>query len=322
MSESYVNNKKVVLIGGGTGNSVLLKTLKRYTPNITVIVTVGDDGGSSGILRRELGVIPPGDIRNCLVALADEESVMASVMNRRFTKGSLKKQNLGNIILTALYEMSGSFPMAIKQISEVLAISGVVLPVTCENIQLCARYNNGKSIKGESKIALYASRHSLEISQIQLIPQNPPLFEDCALAINEADIIIFSPGSLYTSLIPNLLVDGMLKALKDTKAKRYYLANIMTEYGETTDYSLSDHIAAIEKHTDNNKVFDEVIYNDSSLPRDVLERYMRENQYPVKADITSKHKRSYSFKGMDIADITQNGLRHNAKRIFEYIFKA
>ena len=313
------NNKKAVLIGGGTGNSVLLKVLKRYTPDITVIVSVGDDGVSSGILRRELGVIPPGDIRNCLVALADEESVMANVMNSRFTKGSLKKQNLGNIILTALYDMSGSFPLAIKQISEVLAITGTVFPVTCENIQLCARYNNGKSIKGESKIASYAIKHGLSISQMQLIPQNPPIFDECKKAISEADIIIYSPGSLYTSLIPNLLVEGMCDALKKASGAKYYLANIMTEYGETTDYTLSDHIAAIEKHTNGTKIIDEIIYNTAALPKNILENYMREQAYPVKNDVTFRHKHAYKMTGMDIAKVTEGGIRHDAEKIFEYI---
>ncbi len=321
MDMDKFKDKKVVLIGGGTGNAVLLRTLKNYTANITVIVSVGDDGGSSGFMRREMGTLPPGDIRNCLVAMADEENIMAAVMNTRFTEGFLKTQNLGNMILVALNKITGSFPLAIRKISEVLAISGRVLPVTCEKITLKAKYSNGKIISGESRIGDYAAKHRLRIDKISLAPETAEALPECLQAIDDADMIIYSPGSLYTSLIPNLLVGGVCEALEKSAAQKYYLANIMTERGETGGYTLSEHIAAIEKHSRGKRIIDTVIYNTEKIPEDILRKYNAEGAGPVISKIDILHRGKYRFIGMDIADYDSGVVRHDSKIIWEYIFQ-
>lgn len=314
-----LKDKNIVLIGGGTGNAVLLRSLKNYTENITVIVSVGDDGGSSGRIRKELGTIPPGDIRNCLVALADEENTMAMVMNKRFTEGFMKKQSLGNVILVALYDLTGSFPKAIRLISDVLAIKGKVLPVTIENVALNAKYVNGKNITGESKIAAYAVKHKTRIERIRLIPEEPKLLEDCRDAIRNADVILYSPGSLYTSLIPNLLIKDMVDELENAKAKKIYLANIMTERGETDGFAVSDLLFEIEKHINNRKIIDTVIYNTEQIPEEILIRYSNERAYPIRNSISKEHKDKYEFIGANVADILSKTVRHDAAAIWNIL---
>lgn len=316
---SELENKKIVLIGGGTGNAVLLRSLKKYTENISVIVSVGDDGGSSGKLRREMGIIPPGDIRNCLVAMADEENTMAMVMNKRFQSGFMNKQSLGNIILAALFDMTGSFPKAIRLISDVLAIKGKVFPVTVENITLCAEFENGKKAKGESRLAAYALRHRTAIKKIDLIPENPPLWEECRKAIREADVIIYSPGSLYTSLIPNLLVKDMCSELAAAKARKIYLPNIMTEHGETDGFCISDLLDKIEAHSDGRKIIDTVIYSVSEIPENVKKAYAKEKAEIIQNRTAERHKEKYKFIGADIALISNNTVRHNADKIWEIL---
>lgn len=315
------SNLKIVLIGGGTGNAVLLRVLKKYTENITAIVTVADDGGSSGNLRDEMGIIAPGDIRNCLVALAEEESIMASLMDLRFTEGFIKKQSLGNIILAGMNKICGNFPLSVKYISEVLAIKGQVLPVTTENIILSAKLSNGKVINGESKIAKYCAKTGLKIERINIIPREAKAFGECLTAIEAADIIVYSPGSLYTSLIPNFLVKGICEALARTKAKRYYLANIMTEDGETTHYNLSDHIRAIEKHTPGCDIIDTVVYNVADVPNAALRRYKKENAVPVKAQIDEDLLEKYDFLGMDLVNADGGIVRHDSAFFWKYILK-
>lgn len=314
-----LRDKNIVLIGGGTGNSVLLRSLKNYTENITVIVSVGDDGGSSGRIRKELGTIPPGDIRNCLVALADEENTMAMVMNKRFTEGFMKKQSLGNVILVALYDLTGSFPQAIRLISDVLAIKGRVLPVTIENVALNAKYKNGKNITGESKIATYAIKHKTNVDRIRLVPEDVKLLDECREAIQNADIIIYSPGSLYTSLIPNLLVNGMCEELEKSKAKKIYLANIMTERGETDGFSVSGLVYEIEKHIGNKKIIDTVIYNTQPIPDEILIRYSNEHSFPIKDYIAKEHIKKYEFIGADIVDILSKTVRHDAGALWKIL---
>ena len=320
METKVFNNKRVVLIGGGTGNSVLLRTLKFYTQNISVIVSVGDDGGSSGLLRREMGTIPPGDIRNCLVALADEENIMAEVMDTRFTHGLLKTQSLGNLILVALSNITGSFPMAIKKAGQILAIKGKVYPVSTEKIELVAKYANGKLIRGESKIGGYGAKHHLAIDRIMIEPKGAPVFTECINAIMRADYIIYSPGSLYTSLIPNLLVDGICDALEETSATRIYLPNIMTEHGETDGYNVSAFIEAIEKHSGGKRIIDKVIYNTQPIPENIKVRYKSEGAEPVDSGISEEHKSRYEFTGLDLADYSTGVVRHDSKVVWEHIF--
>ncbi len=310
----------VVLIGGGTGNSVFLRSLKKYTENITAIVTVADDGGSSGRIRSELGMLPPGDIRNCIIALADEENIMAELMNVRFTEGFMKKQSFGNIVIAAMNKISGNFPLAVKRVSDVLAITGRVLPVTTENIILSAKISNGKTIKGESHIPKYCARTKQHIESMNIIPNQAGALSDCIDAIYKADIIVFSPGSLYTSLIPNLLVNGICEALEQCKAKKYFLINIMTQNGETQGYTLSDHIHALEKHSGGRKIFDTVVYNTKDIPVEVKNSYRKENAAPVENVIEESYFDKYRFIGLELASISNNIVRHNSELFWEYIF--
>lgn len=272
---------RIAALGGGTGLSTLLRGLKRFSPNLTAIVTVTDDGGSSGTLRRELGVLPPGDIRNCLVALSEEESLMAQLFQYRFpAAGSLSGHSFGNLFLAAMSELSGGFDLGITRVSEVLAICGKVLPVTLRSVTLEAVLSDGKIIHGESKIAHSKSR----IEQLRIHPSPPPAGPKVIEAILSADFIIIGPGSLYTSIIANLLVDGISQALHSVNVPKIYICNIMTQPGESSGYKLSDHINAIEKHAGKG-LFNYVIVNQGNIPEDLYKKYAEENSYPVEIDI-------------------------------------
>lgn len=271
---------RIVVIGGGTGLSVLLKGLKNYTDNLTAVVTVTDDGGSSGRLRSELGVLPPGDIRNCLVALAETETLMDQVFQHRFQAGSLKGHNLGNLLLTALAEITGDFIKAIKEVSKVLAVRGEVLPATLEQVTLCARMKDGQVVMGESSIT--AARNFIE--EISLIPADPRGLPEAASAIKEADAVILGPGSLYTSIIPNLLVKEIGDAVRQTRAVRILVINIMTQPGETDGYTASDHIRAVHRHIGSGHIQFALI-NNTPLDEERRRRYQSEGAEPVAYDV-------------------------------------
>ncbi|MDX2107697.1 MAG: gluconeogenesis factor YvcK family protein [Candidatus Melainabacteria bacterium] len=237
---------KVVVIGGGTGLPTLLRGMKRYTNNITAIVTVGDDGGSSGRLRAELGVLPPGDIRNCITALADEETLVTELFNYRFESGGgLEGHSFGNLFLTALYTLTkGDFLEAVRVAGRVLNMRGRVLPSTLESIQLVAELEDGRVINGESHITEACGR----IKKLRLEPGHLKATPDALEAIKYAELIVIAPGSLYTSIIPNLLVPGVSDAIRKSKAKKIYVCNVLTQVGETLGYTVSDHVAAILDH--------------------------------------------------------------------------
>lgn len=311
---------KVVLIGGGTGNAVFLRTLKAYTPNITAIVSVADDGGSSGKLRKEMGILPPGDIRNCIIALASEENTMAELMNFRFKEGFLTEQSFGNVLIAAMNNISDSFADAIKKVSKVLAITGRVLPVSEELISLCAIMSNGKMIHGESYIPKYAVKTKQSIDRIMIMPEDVKAFSECIDAIMNADIIVYSPGSLFTSLLPNLLVKDIIDALEIAKAEKYYIANIMTQQGETEGFSLHDHIDAIEKHTGGKNIIDTIVYNTESVPDEILQRYAVENAEQVVNDITTQMREKYNFLPVSCVQITSSIVRHDSNACWKRIF--
>ncbi|MDR2860288.1 MAG: YvcK family protein [Elusimicrobiota bacterium] len=274
---------KITALGGGTGLSTLLRGLKKYSDNITALVNVADDGGSSGKLRSELGVLPPGDIRNCLVALSEEESLMSKLFQYRFTaKGSLSGHSFGNIFLTAMSGISGGFDNAVANCAEVLAIRGKVLPITLSSVILEAELKSGKQITGESNISNVYER----INEIILFPPNPPAAPKVLQAIRQADILLFGPGSLYTSVIVNFLVDGVVEAIKASKSYKIYIANIMTQPGETSGYKLSDHIAAIEKHSYKG-ILDFVLVNKAGIPEKIARRYKKQGANQVVIDKTS-----------------------------------
>lgn len=271
---------KIVAIGGGTGLSTLLRGLKQYSANITAIVTVADDGGSSGRLRREIGVLPPGDIRNCLAALADEEKLLTELFQYRFKAGDgLNGHSFGNLFLTVMTEITGDLERAIAASSKVLAVRGKVLPATLSDVRLWAELTDGRLIKGESKI----TQANGKISQIGCDPPNPPALPAAIRAIEEADCIIIGPGSLYTSVIPNLLVPSIREAIAKVKVPRIYICNIMTEVGETDDYTVSDHLRTIDRVC-GKKVFDAVLVQKMPPSALSLKQYAAENCHPVYLD--------------------------------------
>ncbi len=268
---------KIVVIGGGTGLSVLLKGLKKYTSHLTAVVTVSDDGGSSGRLRAEMGVLPPGDIRNCLVALAETETLMEEVFQHRFVhEGSLKGHNLGNLLLVALTEIAGDFISAIQEVSRLLKVRGRVLPATLEHVALGAHMRDGTLIYGETSIRDYGG----EIKRLFLVPEKCLPVPDTIEAILEADIIVFGPGSLYSSIIPNLLVEGIGLALARSSARKIYVSNIMTEHGETDSYTAADHLRVITRYLPE-PIIEYMIINNSVIGEGTLERYRGEQAIPV-----------------------------------------
>ncbi len=271
---------KIVVIGGGTGLSNLLRGLKHYSANITAIVTVADDGGSSGRLRREIGVLPPGDIRNCLSALANEEKLLTELFKYRFEAGSgLVGHSFGNLFLTAMSEITGDLEQAIAASSKVLAVRGQVLPSTLSDVQLWAELDNGRRIVGESKIAEARRR----IVHIGCLPPNPPALPKAIRAIEEADYIVIGPGSLYTSIIPNLLVPDLVKAIAAQRVPRIYVCNIMTELGETEGFAVSDHIRALDSAC-GHYLFDAVLVQKTPPSEAIIRHYAQEGVGPVILD--------------------------------------
>lgn len=268
---------KIVVIGGGTGLSVLLKGLKRYTSQLTAVVTVSDDGGSSGRLRAELGVLPPGDIRNCLVALAETETLMDKVFQHRFSQGNgLQGHNLGNLLLVAMTDIAGDFVSAIKEVSKVLKVRGKVIPATLEHVVLGAQMADGSIVFGETAIR----SHNQPIRKLFLAPETCLPVPETIDAIMEADAIVIGPGSLYTSIVPNLLVEGIPEAIKSSSAKVFYVSNIMTECGETDDYHALDHVSIIQDYLGEG-VLDYIVLNNGPIDEMRLLSYQMEHANPV-----------------------------------------
>lgn len=274
---------RIAAIGGGHGLSAMLRGLKRYTKHITAIVTVADDGGGSGMLREDLGMLPPGDIRNCIMALANTEPTMERLLNYRFTEGSLSGQSFGNLFLAAMNGISGSFDEAVQRMGEVLAITGSVLPVTNQNVYLEAEFDNGSRTLGESKIFYAKKINDCRIRQVRLVPEHPQALQDSIDAIRQADIIVIGPGSLYTSIIPNFLVDGISDAIRSSGAVREYILNIMTQDGETDGYTGEDHVRALLEHAGGD-VIDVCIANNAPVPEKWLAPYRQEGVGPIEVD--------------------------------------
>ncbi len=302
---------KIAAIGGGTGLSTMLRGLKRHTNNLTAIVTVADDGGGSGVLRQELGMLPPGDVRNCLEALANVEPLMGELLHYRFTEGSLKGQSFGNLFLAALNGISGgSFDQAVSRMSQVLAITGRVIPVTTSNVQLEAEFENGAKVLGESKIFYCKKREDCRIHQVRLLPEHPPALEAALEAIREADMILLGPGSLYTSIIPNLLVDGVAQAIAGSSALKVYIANVMTQEGETEGYTNADHIRAIFQHS-LPELFPLCLVNSSVIPPEVLERYAQEGAEPLRYDKAKCAELGVELVSRPVSMVRDGYVRHD-----------
>lgn len=320
-------NPKIVVIGGGTGNSTLLKGLKNYTKNIVSIVAMADNGGGTGKLREDLGMLPPGDVRACLIALSNREDALTEILNYRFQDGDLKGQNFGNLFIAALNGVYGSFRKAVNESSQILNITGKVYPSTLVNVNLEADFEDGKTIFGEHVITDYGKDNNVKIEKIRLIPENPEPTLGIKEEIEKADIIVIGPGSLYTSVIPNLLVKDIVNYVNNSNAIKIYISNVMTENGETNKYNVSDHIKAIKKQVQDFKV-DKVIANDFVLDsQKIIERYKNENQeqvLPTKEDEEYFKKENIELIKDNIIlvdETTKKYIKHNANKVSELLVK-
>ncbi|RCW45690.1 MULTISPECIES: gluconeogenesis factor YvcK family protein [unclassified Halanaerobium] len=307
---------EIVAFGGGTGLSNLLRGLKKYSDNITAVVTVADDGGSSGRLRDEMGILPPGDIRNCLVALADREPLMEKLFQYRFqSEGQLGGHSFGNLYIAAMTEVLGDFEEAVRASSKILAIRGRVLPASNEDIKLGAHYQDRETRIGESAIPAYNKK----IEKVFLKPETAATTPEVLEAVKNAEIILIGPGSLYTSILPNLLIKGIPESLKKSSALKIYIANVMTQPGETDGYTAADHARAIIDHVGEG-LFDYIIVNGEKGSAEVMKRYEAEGAFPVKVD----EKR---LKEMNLKIIEKNllmsdsYLRHDPDALAEVIYR-
>ena len=308
---------KIVAIGGGTGLSMLLRGIKKYTNNITAIVTVGDDGGSSGRLREEMGILPPGDIRNCIAALADDEGLITKLFQYRFKNGEgLEGHSFGNLFLTALCSITGDMVRAVKESSNVLNIRGVVLPATLDDMKLAAIFEDGRVVKGESNIP---EQHG-KIKQLFTEPEICHAIPEAIAAIKDADLIILGPGSLYTSVIPNLLVEGIVDAIEKSHAKKIYVCNIMTQPGETDDYSVASHVNALISHAKGKKIIDAVLVN-NLLPDNISEGYAKNGSIPVRLDMENIAPIGIEVVSQKLIQESKEGLvRHCSQRVARAVY--
>lgn len=298
---------KIVIVGGGTGTFAVLSGLKHYPVDLTAIVTMADDGGSTGVLRDEFGVLPPGDVRQCLVALSDTDQVMRRLFTHRYDRGGLSGHTFGNILLSTLEQVTGSLETAIDMAGKMLAIKGRVLPVTLDPIELHAELINGKVLEGESAFMSYQLVSKYGIKRIYLKPSgraNPAALK----AIKEADLLIVGPGKLYTSLLPNFLVPGVARAVIRSKAKKVFIANLMSQQGHTDGFSVCDYATTLE-HFIGSRVFDTILYNTKRPPVSLIRRYADEGEV---VECTPACKRGpYTLVRRDLL---ANGVAESQKR--------
>ena len=307
---------KVVTIGGGTGLSVLLRGLKKYPLEITAVVTVADDGGSSGKIRSDMNIPSPGDIRNVIAALSDVEPYLEKMFQYRFDSGEVKGHPVGNLMIAAMTDIHGDFSTAVKVMSRILNVRGTVLPTTNDIATLNAVLSDGEIIRGESSI----TKAGGVIDHVYITPSRVKPNEDVLRAIEEADYIIMGPGSLYTSIIPNLVISKVSEKIRESNAKKIYVCNVMTQHGETDNYTVSDHIVAINKHVEEN-IFDLVIANSREFDDSILSKYHKEKQEPVKIDQEKIEELGIKLiKNNDVGIIDNNTIRHNADKVSELIY--
>ncbi|WP_027631990.1 gluconeogenesis factor YvcK family protein [Clostridium hydrogeniformans] len=309
-----IKGPKIVVIGGGTGLSTMLRGLKYYTSNITAVVTVGDDGGGSGALREDLGILPPGDIRNCILSLADTEPLMEELLQYRFEEGRLKGQSFGNLFLAAMNGISDNFEDAIQKMSSVLAVTGKVLPVTLDDMVLKAKLKNGNIVVGESLIPEEALAQGSPIDTMFIEPKDARALKEAVEAIKEADAVILGPGSLYTSIIPNLLIKDISNALQKTKALKIYISNIMTQPGETDRFSVSNHIKALYKHGGNG-IVDCVVANIADIDDELKQKYLLDKSNLVTIDKEELNKLNVKVIEGDLVRIKNRLIRHDADKL-------
>ncbi len=316
---SLAQGQRIVVIGGGTGLSTMLRGLKEYTSNIVAIVTVTDNGGSSGRLSQQMGVLPPGDLRNCLVALADAEPTLARLFQFRFDDDheGLAGHSFGNLFIAAMTEIyKGNYEQAIAATSKVLAIRGKVYPSTVQNVTLLGEMEDGSIVEGETQIA----HHVLPIKRMYLRPENAQPLDEALEAIRLADAVIFGPGSVYTSVIPNLLVDGIADAVERSKAIKIYVCNVMTQPGETDNYTASDHLRVIAEHAPGRRLFDYALVNKEPPGETVLERYEKYGQRFVVPDVEAIRAQGYTPVAVNLISQTDI-VRHDPARLAEAIYR-
>ncbi len=307
----------IVVIGGGTGLSYLLKGLKKYPLNITSIITVGDDGGSSGDIRNSNHVVPPGDIRKVMISMSETEPLLNTLLTHRFANDSIfANHTVGNILLTALFQITGDYVLAIRQLSKVLNVKGTILPVAQKPLTLCALMDDDKVICGETNI----TSAKKTIKNIFLKEEGVKVTPEVIEAIAEADMIVFGPGSLYTSIIPNIIVPNVTEEINKSKAKKVYICNAMTESGETDHFTVSKHVKILEKYLGGNSIDIIVANDDSSINKNVLELYQEKDAELVAIDydeIVKMNKELITDKFIYIND--ENHIRHKSNKLAAYI---
>ncbi len=312
--------KKVVVIGGGTGNFVVLSGLKNYPVELSAIVSMADDGGSTGILRDELGVLPPGDVRQCLVALSDSSRLMRNLMNYRFENGGLGGHSFGNLFLSALEKVTGSFEKAVEEMGRVMSIKGKVIPVTTHQVRLKMILNSGKVLEGEGQI--FTSTEIEKGFQSIFLEPIPEVNRKAIDEIMNADLVVVGPGGLYTSLIPNLLVEGISKALRDTKAKKVFIVNLMNRRGQTNGFTVGNYIREMKRFTGVD-VFDYVLVNNGKPKKELIEKYAQEGEMVqndltvdarlISADLLSEVKSEY--QDTDVLAKHRAFIRHDSDKL-------
>ncbi len=314
-SDGLLRGPRVVAVGGGTGLSTLLSGIKLFTSNITAIVTVTDTGGSSGRLRTELDMLPPGDIRNCLVALADAGPLIRDLFQYRFEVGEgLKGHSFGNLFITALSKVTGDFEKAVAESSKVLAIRGRVIPSTLEKVTLLGEFMDGTIVEGETNI----TEAQRPLRNIRLKPDNCRACPEALDAIENADLIIFGPGSLYTSILPNLLIEDIYNAILKSDAYKVYILNVMTQPGETDHFTAWDHLRVLLEHTDP-RVVDACFVNAESIPLEMIEKYKEKGAMPVVMDLENIREKGYDIIEGAILKI-DGQVRHDSERLARLIF--
>lgn len=315
------SEKKIVAIGGGTGLSILLRGIKEVFEDITAIVNVVDDGGSSGMLREDLGMLPPGDIRNCILALAETEPLVKELFDYRFNEGRLSGQSFGNLMIAAMADIYDNFEVAVKNISKILAVKGQILPATIEDIKLVAELKDGTTVVGESRIPYEVLKKGTEIAEVALKPSTAKALEETEKHLQEAEIILIGPGSLYTSILPNLLVKGIAEGIKKSKAIKIFLPNLMTQPGETDGFSVRRHIEVIEQHV-GDLGFSYVLVNEEAMEEEVVENYQRENATQILIDDHDKsflESRNIRLVMDDFLEVKCGYVRHDALKISRVI---
>ncbi len=302
---------RIVAIGGGSGLSSLLRGLKQVTANLTAVVTVADDGGGSGMLRDDLGMLPPGDIRNCILALSEAEPVMEQLLQYRFPEGQLKGQSFGNLFLAAMAGTSGGFLEGVQRLSDILNVEGRVLPVTLDDVRLQARLQSGEVVSGESSIGMSQRTRGSRIQRLWLQPENCQPLPEALQAITEAELIVIGPGSLYTSLLPNLLVRGVVDAIRRNPAPKVFVLNLMTQPGETEGLGAVEHLQALQAHCGGGLVNVVLANNDFTLPPELLERYRADGAQPIRAEREALEAMGYRVVERPLLRVSRDMVRHS-----------